>query len=275
MGGIPERLRSKIKDNALQDCYWKEYKNVRVDRKKHLTSCSQRRSKRRRRRRTMSDYETEATQIPTTVSIEVIEEEKPKNVGKAPKSKKDKPAPYSTKGKEPKKPKKPKKVAPTTEVDALPASNAEDAGPSGLGGAYVYNNIEELLEGLENVHSYTCPIHKDQLMEVVHSQKEHIKDTFLRCNVKGCPAFCSTDKYEFYYSKVNEQGHSWFTIDRIAQMKCECGYDPTLAVSGPTAKNPNRCYLRCRDNLCENFFSWWDQKPYRPVQKIMLQKYDD
>ena len=180
----------------------------------------------------MSDYEaTEATQVPIATA-----EEQPKTSapGKAPKRKQEKPAPY--KGKETKKPKEKKtkktEVATAEEV-VVEGSNASTSGlgDGGLGGAYMYNNIEELLDDLDNVHSYVCPIHKKDLMEVLYSQKEHVKDTFLRCNAEGCPAFCATDKYEEHYSSCHAQGHKWFTLERITKMKCKCGYDPTLAVS--------------------------------------------
>ena len=225
----------------------------------------------------MSDYETEATQVPIVPATATTQEQpKTSAPGKAPKRKQEKPAPY--KGKEQKKPKEKKtkkvEVAATEEV-VSEGTNAgtSDLGEHGLGGAYIYNDIEELLEDLENVPSRPCPIHKKELMELLHSQKEHVQDTFLRCNVEGCPAFCATDKYEEYYTRCDEQGHNWFTFERVAKMKCKCGYDPTLVVS-KSVDNPGRMYLRCRDNLCD-FFSWWDMKPYRPVQVIMLRKYDD
>lgn len=147
------------------------------------------------------------------------------------------------------------------------------AGSAGVGGTqYSYNNLEELLDSLDPAMTHFCPIHKDMLMEELHSKKEHVKDTFLRCNVKGCPCFCDTKKHEEYYRSVTSQGHEWFTLERIAQIKCACGYDPTLLAS-KSKKNPGRMYLRCRDFICKDFFAWWDMKPPRPVQVIMLKSY--
>ena len=227
----------------------------------------------------MSDYETEATQNPMIKEGEEQAVEPPKTDAprKAPKVKKERAAPY--KGKEAKKPpkeKKAKKFVPTTEEDVVVEGSSTDVseqlGEGGVGGTYTYDTIEELLDNLESVHSYVCPIHSE-LMEIHHSKKEHVADTFLSCNVEGCPCFCTTDKYEDYFTRVRNQGHKWFTRDRIAKMKCACGFDPTLKMSN-SEKNPGRMYITCRDNLCDNFFSWWDSMPNRYVHRIMMTKYD-
>ncbi|PFX25939.1 putative uncharacterized transposon-derived protein F54H12.3 [Stylophora pistillata] len=113
------------------------------------------------------------------------------------------------------------------------------SGSVGVGGTqYSYNNLEELLDSLDPAMTHFCPIHKDTLMEVLHSKKEHVKDKFLRCNVQGCPCFCKMDMHEEYYSNVTRQGHEWFTLERITQMKCACGYDPTLIMSN-SKDNPD------------------------------------
>ena len=136
----------------------------------------------------MSDYETEATQI-STVKEEVVEPPKTDAPRKTPKVKKERAAPY--KGKEAKKPakeKKAKKVVLTTEEDVVDEGSSvgvsEQLGEDGVGGTYTYDTIEELLDNLDGVHSYVCPIHSE-LMEIHHSKKEHVTDTFLSCNVKG------------------------------------------------------------------------------------------
>ena len=230
----------------------------------------------------MSDHEVEAAQIPKADATDFVEPPKTDAPRKVPKVKKERVAPY--KGKEAKKQpkeKKTKKFAPTCEEDAgvedvvVAGSSvgvSEQFGEDGIGGTYTYDTIEELLDNLEGVHSYVCPIHSE-LMEIHNSKKEHVTDTFLSCKVEGCPCFCTAAHYEDYFAKVRSQGHKWFTRERIAKMKCSCGFDPTLKMSN-SEKNPGRMYITCRDNLCENFFSWWDSMPNRFVHKIMMTKYD-
>ena len=227
----------------------------------------------------MADYETEATQVPIITEEEVfVEPPKTDAPRKAPKVKKERAAPY--KGKEAKKPpkeKKTKKIVPTTVEDVVAEGSSggacEQPGEAGVGGTYTYDTIEELLDNLEDdVHSYVCPIHTSELMQIHHSKKEHVTDTFLSCKVEGCPCVCTTAKYEDYFAKVRDQAHMWFTRDRIAQMKCGCGFDPTLKMSN-SPKNPGRMYITCRDNLCD-IFSWWNAMPNRFVHKIMMTKYD-
>ena len=224
----------------------------------------------------MADYETEATQVPI-ITEEVKEEivEPPKNDAprKASKVKKERAAPY--KGKEAKKQpkeKKPKKVVTTVEDVVAEGSSGGQVGEDGIGGTYTYDSIEELLDNLEDVSTYVCPIHTSELMQIHHSKKEHVTDTFLSCKVEGCPCFCTVAKYEDYFARVRDQAHSWFTRDRIAQMKCGCGFDPTLKMSN-SPRNPGRMYITCRDNICD-IFSWWNAMPNRFVNKIMMTKYD-
>ena len=227
----------------------------------------------------MSDHEGEATQIPIIKSdaADFVEPPKTDAPRKVPKVKKERAVPY--KGKEAKKAPKEKKVkkfAPTTEEDVVVAGSSigvsDQFGEDGVGGTYTYDTIEELLDNLESVHSYACPIHSE-LMEIHNSKKEYVTDTFLSCKVEGCPCFCTTAHYEDYFAKVRSQGNKWFTRERIAKMKCSCGFDPTLKMSN-SEKNPGRMYITCRDNLCDNFFSWWDSMPNRYVHKIMMTKYD-
>ncbi|PFX12178.1 hypothetical protein AWC38_SpisGene23900 [Stylophora pistillata] len=136
-------------------------------------------------------------------------------------------------------------------------------------GTFHYSSLDDLLESVETIPTwYACPIHKDEKMEELTSKKEHVKDTFLRCHVSHCPVFTSTKDYGLYYDMCQHQGHPWFTLERIEQMKCQCGEDPTLSMSS-SQKNKNRMYLRCNRRECD-LFTWWDRKPYMPVQQILM-----
>ena len=143
---------------------------------------------------------------------------------------------------------------------------------SGKPGTYIYESIDELLASLDQIPvSRTCPIHKDTVLQIVTSQKETVHDTFLRCPEKGFPVFCTWNDYGRYASQCRCQGHAWFTKERIQDMKCECGFDPTLSISN-SIKNKNRMYLRCRKGDC-NLFTWWDRCPFKPVQQILTPVY--
>lgn len=119
-------------------------------------------------------------------------------------------------------------------------------------GNYQYGTLEELLASVEA--GYPCSIHNSGMNEV-HSRKEWVQDVFLACPVDNCPVFTSLKDYTTYYDGCRRQGHEWFTLDRIASMKCKCGETPTLAMS-KSERNYNQLFLRCKNNYC-NLFQWW------------------
>ena len=59
----------------------------------------------------------------------------------------------------------------------------------------------------------------------------------------------------YYYYGCREQGHSWFTLDTISRMVCECGLTPTLSTS-KSDKDYGKMYLRCPQRNCD-LFQWW------------------
>ena len=109
-------------------------------------------------------------------------------------------------------------------------------------------------------HTYTQ-------MEELRSKKEDCHDTFLRCQEKSCPTFCDVKDYNYCYYGFREQGHSWFTLDSISRMVCECGLTPTLTMS-KSDKNYGKKYLRCPQRNC-NLFQWWRFKPLKKTQQIL------
>ena len=164
---------------------------------------------------------------------------------------------------------------PNVEVVAEGAAQGRDevSGSGKKPGTYLYESIDDLLASLDQIPiSHTCPIHPSIVLKVITSKKETVCDTFLQCSEKGCPVFCNWNDYESYALQCRNQGHVWFTKQRIQDMKCECGMDPTLSIAKKSLKNRNRMYLRCRYGEC-NLFTWWDRCPFKPVQQILTPVY--
>ncbi|PFX24887.1 hypothetical protein AWC38_SpisGene10520 [Stylophora pistillata] len=105
--------------------------------------------------------------------------------------------------------------------------NVSEEGEIPEAGNYQYDTLEDLLASVGVC--YPCPIHNSGMNEV-HSQKEWVQDVFLTCSVDNCPVFTSLKEYSTYNDRCRRQGHEWFTLDRIASMKCECGETPTLGM---------------------------------------------
>lgn len=143
----------------------------------------------------------------------------------------------------------------------------------GKPGIYQYESIDELLASLDHFpEAYKCPIHREVDLNTLTSQKETVHETFLRCPEKGCPVFCTWNDYSSYAVQCRKQGHVWFTKQRIQDMKCACGWDPTLAIVKKSPKNRNRMYLKCRHGECD-LFTWWDRCPFKPVQQLLTPVY--
>ncbi|PFX25068.1 Uncharacterized protein F54H12.2 [Stylophora pistillata] len=111
---------------------------------------------------------------------------------------------------------------PPVEVNVLEEGEIPEAGDC------QYDTLEDLLASVGVC--YPCPIHNSGMNEV-HSQKEWVQDVLLTCSVDNCLVFTSLKEYSTYYDRCRRQGHEWFTLDRIASMKCECGETPTLGMS--------------------------------------------
>ena len=111
---------------------------------------------------------------------------------------------------------------PPVEVNVLEEGEIPEAGNC------QYATLEELLASVGVC--YPCPIHNSGMNEV-HSQKEWVQDVFLTCSADNCPVFTTLKEYSTYYDGCRRQGHEWFTLDRIASMKCKGGETPTLAMS--------------------------------------------
>ena len=159
--------------------------------------------------------------------------------------------------------KKPEELAPPLEelkslVNKVGLSSGEkkkvvvveegEVAPEGTGD-YPYASLDELLYDVEV--SYPCPIHYTQMGEL-KSKKEDCPDVFLRCQEKFCPTFCDVKDYNDYYYGCKEQGHSWFTLDTISRMVCECGLILTFSMS-KSDKNYGTMYLRCPKRNCDLF----------------------
>lgn len=166
--------------------------------------------------------------------------------------------------------------SPTANVKVIAegaAQGRDEVSGSGKPGTYLYESIDDLLASLDQIPiSHTCPIHPSIVLKVITSKKETVCDTFLQCPEKGCPVFCNWNNYERYALQCRNQGHVWFTKQRIKDMKCECGVDPTLSIAKKSLKNRNRMYLRCRYGEC-NLFTWWDRCPFKPVRQILTPVY--
>lgn len=91
-----------------------------------------------------------------------------------------------------------------------------------------YGTLAELLADVEVC--YPCPIHNVGMNEL-KSKKEWCQEFYLSCPVYNCPVFMNLKEFNVYHDQCRKQGHDWFTLDRIAMMKCECGETPTLAMS--------------------------------------------
>ena len=160
--------------------------------------------------------------------------------------------------------------------EAVASTSGEQKGneeTSGKPGRYEFESIEALLASLDHFpETYTCPIHKESELQKLTSQKETVHETFLRCPEKGCPVFCTWNDYSRYFEQCRKQGHVWFTKQRVEDMKCVCGWDPTLAIVKKSPKNRNRMYLKCRHGECD-LFTWWDRCPFKPVQQILTPVY--
>ena len=95
-------------------------------------------------------------------------------------------------------------------------------------GTYQYSSLDELLDSVDV--SYPCLIHQT-IVDGLKSKREDCDDVLLRCSIASYPVFCNPNGYHHYYYKCQRQGHSWFTLDRIYKMVCECGMTPTLSLT--------------------------------------------
>lgn len=115
---------------------------------------------------------------------------------------------------------------------------------------------------------YPCPIHQSPMQELKTKDPTSVM-VYLRCEDPNYPVFTNLQDYANYYYECREQGHRWYTLDRIREMTCECGETPSLALSR-SEKNFHKMYLRCRENTC-GLFAFWRFHPNKKTIKILSQ----
>lgn len=128
-------------------------------------------------------------------------------------------------------------------------------------GTFHYSTLNKYLEYMDV--SYPCPIHQS-VLKVVNSKNPECPDVYLQCNEEHCPVFMHVNEFNDYYNQCQKQGHHWWTKDRIYHMICERTMKPALCMSR-SEKNPNKLYLRCRENNCDLFTGW----KYKPNKKTI------
>ena len=156
------------------------------------------------------------------------------------------------------------KTEPTTEKTKVEVLEQGEIPQDSGTGTYQYSSLDELLDSVDV--SYPCPIHQT-IVDGLKSKREDCDDVLLRCSIASYPVFCNPNDYHHYYYKCQRQGHSWFTLDRIYKMVCECGMTPTLSLT-QSETNYGKMYLQCSQRYCK-LFTWWQFKPNKRTVQIL------